>query len=163
MIETARLRAEPLRPAHAADALALLREPGVRRYLLDDQLVDVAWLAEVIAGSQAREAEGQLGLYALLAEGLLCGLAGFQPFFEPPQLQLMIALGEASWGQGLGTEIGRALIAIALERGVAVRAATDAPNLASQALIARLGLTRCAPPPGAGAALCYTLDPPAAR
>ncbi len=62
-MQTDRLVLEPFAPADAAALLALFRDRHVRRYLLDDTLVDAEWVAAEIDSSRDRFAAGQLGLF----------------------------------------------------------------------------------------------------
>jgi RimJ/RimL family protein N-acetyltransferase len=72
----------------------------------------------------------------------LIGFSGYRSFFDPPELQLLYGLDPRSWGQGIATEAARAVLrhgidCLGLEE---VRAATDRPNHASIAVLARLGM-----------------------
>lgn len=144
LIETARLRLSPLAPGDAAEFHTLMIEPGVRRYLCDDQIMPREWADEVIAGSDANFAAHGWGLWAARERGAasLRGVAGFMEFFDPPVLQLLYALHPSVWGHGFATEASRALIGDAFDRlGFAqVVAATDPPNTASIAVMKRVGL-----------------------
>jgi RimJ/RimL family protein N-acetyltransferase len=145
-ITTARLVLIPLDDDHVDRLLDHFRDPHVRRYLLDDMLVDRAWVANEVLTSRARFDAGGLGLYAAFpreAPDVLAGFAGFRPFYEPPILQLVYALGPAHVGRGLATEMGRAVIdaAFAGHGFSEVRASTDEPNQASVRVLERLGMT----------------------
>jgi hypothetical protein len=65
VIETRRLILRPLTAADCTAFHALLVEPGVRRYLLDDEVVTLDWVVGAIADSVRRFAVGDLGLWAL--------------------------------------------------------------------------------------------------
>jgi len=129
------LDAEPLH--------ALFTDPGVRRWLLDDQLVSLAWVEEEITQSEARFATGGCGLWTVREPRRrpIIGFAGFRFFWEPPELELVYGLHPSRWGRGLATEAARAATTYAFGTlGLQeVRAATDEPNTASVAVLRRLG------------------------
>ena len=106
-IETERLRLLPFR-ADETDVLhQLFTDPGVRRYLLDDEVVSRDWVAAEIARSRANFRRRGCGLWTLRlheAPGKVIGFCGYRHFFEPPQLQLLYGLLPRYWGQGLATE-----------------------------------------------------------
>jgi ribosomal-protein-alanine N-acetyltransferase len=122
----------------------LFTDAGVRRWLLDDQVVPREWVAEEIVQSQARFAEGSCGLWTLRErrrEGII-GFVGFRPFFDPPELQLLYGLMPSRWGHGLATEAAAAAIdhAFAVLGMREIRAATDTPNVDSIRVLERLGM-----------------------
>jgi ribosomal-protein-alanine N-acetyltransferase len=145
-IRTARLVLQPFATDDAEELLAVFREPSVRKYLLDDERVSRNWLETEIAWSETGFAESGHGLWCLRATpaGPIVGFAGFRPFFDPPELQLLYGLLPGHRGEGLATEASMALIRYAFEElGFdRVRAATDAPNEASVRVLERLGMRR---------------------
>jgi len=144
-IQTERLQLRPFACADCDALLAMFRDEGVRRYLLDGVLVEPDWVREEIEASLRRFAEGGLGIFLArdVISGAPVGFAGFRPFREPPVLELLYGLYPAFWGRGFATELGRAMLALAFDRhGLdAVDTAVDAPNEASLRVLARLGLT----------------------
>jgi [ribosomal protein S5]-alanine N-acetyltransferase len=143
VVSTSRLELRPFGPEDAEALHALFTDAGVRRWLLDDELVPREWVDGEIAGSEARFANGGCGLWAL-REGPgrpIVGFVGFRHFWDPPELELVYALHPTVWGRGLATEAGRAAISYAFgEMGyVEVLAATDIPNAGSIAVLERLG------------------------
>lgn len=141
---TARLDLVPFAADDADDLLALFRDPHVRRYLLDDILVDEEWVQGEIRASQERFDRGELGLLAarLRTDGALVGFVGLRPFSEP-EPQLIYGILPAYTGKGLATEMARAVIdaAFLCQGAPSVLAATDVPNIASARLLDRLGFT----------------------
>jgi RimJ/RimL family protein N-acetyltransferase len=161
-IVTERVALTPFGPGDAPALLALFREPAVRRYLLDDEVVDHAWVDSEIDNSRARFAAGRLGLWLARdrATSEVLGFAGYREFYDPPVEQVLYGLATATTGRGLATEITRAMIEHAFrdpERGE-VRASTDEPNLASVRVLERLGFARRSREPGPrGAQLHFVL------
>lgn len=143
-IEAARLRLEPLATEDVDAFHALMIEPGVRRYLCDDKIMSRKWADGVIADSLASFAAYGWGLWAVREKSAsaLIGVAGFREFFAPPELQLLYALHPDRWGKGLATEASVAVMRYGFERlGMSsILTAADAPNVASLAVMRRLGL-----------------------
>jgi ribosomal-protein-alanine N-acetyltransferase len=144
VIETARLRLRPFGGGDVDELHRLFTHPDVRRYLLDDMMVPREWVEDEVAGSRARFAESGAGLWTLAEHGRaeIVGFVGFRPFFDPPELQLLYGLLPSHWSRGYATEAAAA----AIDYGFSVlgmhevRAATDAPNTASMAVLTRLGM-----------------------
>jgi RimJ/RimL family protein N-acetyltransferase len=144
VITTERLTLSPFAPEDVDELHELFTDADVRRHLLDDAVVSREWVEEEILGSQARFLESGCGLWTLSdrAHDGIVGFAGFRPFFDPPELQLLYGLLPSQWGRGLATEAAAAAIdyafgVLGLEE---VRAATDVPNTASIAVLERLGM-----------------------
>lgn len=159
---TAHLELEPFANVDADELLAVFRAPDVRRFLLDDALVTLAWVHDEITASEERSARSGTGLWSIRlvdAPGII-GFAGFRPFFEPPELQLLYGLLPAHWGRGLATEAAeaicdRAFTSLGLDE---VAAAVDIPNKASLRVLHRLGMTRTrTSPDGAAGTAFFTL------
>jgi RimJ/RimL family protein N-acetyltransferase len=151
-VVTARLRLDPIAPSDAPELLALFREPDVRRYLLDDRLVDSRWISAEIESSRRRFLVGAVGLFAVRergTEGELAGVAGLRPY-KPRELQLLYALFPSRGGRGLATEMLEAVVDYAFDVAhmPKVRASIDAPNAASIKLVERLGFRLVGREPG---------------
>ena len=144
-IKTPRLRLRPI-AATDLDALhGLLIQPGVRRYLLDDEVIPRERTREFIDTSAASfEADGY-GLWAATVTGgdALIGFCGFWKFHEPPRLELLYALGDDYRGRGFASEMAAAMIRSGFEtlKFDRIEASTDAPNTASIAVMERAGMT----------------------
>ena len=147
-----------LRPVTGADAAWLQAQwdtAEVRRFLFDDERVDMAQTSAVLQDSLVLASRG-LGLWALeprphaetsVAEPLGC--AGLLPVrtaaeFYPPAaggVEPIVALAPVAWGHGYATEALTALIAHA-GKGLGLArlvAAVDVPNVESIRLVERLG------------------------
>jgi [ribosomal protein S5]-alanine N-acetyltransferase len=144
-LRTERLELRPFSAGDAAALHALFVDPEVRRYLLDDRVVEAGWVDGEIAASRDRFAGGGLGLWAIRRrdDDRVLGFVGFREFFQPPQLQLVYGLLPAAWGEGLATEASREAIRFAFDEvGLAeVVAATDPPNRRSLQVMDRLGMS----------------------
>lgn len=155
MLTTERLLLRPIRSEDASWLRALWDEPDVRRFLFDDEPVEMTRTTGVLTDALALAPRG-LGLWALepraraaesAAEPLGC--AGLLPVsaaaeFYPAVaggIEPLVALAPAAWGHGYATEALTALIdhggsALGLTR---LAAAVDVPNAASIRLVERLG------------------------
>jgi RimJ/RimL family protein N-acetyltransferase len=144
VITTERLTLRPFAAEDVDELLDLFIDADVRRHLLDDMVVSREWVEEEVSSSQARFTESGCGLWTLTETSgeSIVGFVGFRPFFDPPELQLLYGLLPSYWGRGFATEACEAAIDYAF--GVLgledVRAATDAPNSASIAVLERLGM-----------------------
>lgn len=148
-LTSVRLRLRPVAVRDAARLHEHWTAPGVRRFLWDDQVISRQQADALVAQSERLFAERGYGLWAIgLWDGEeVVGCGGYWTFHEPPQVELVLSLDPAWWGQGLATEACRVLLRYAFE-GLgwdAVRASTDAPNAASLRLIRRLGFREVAP------------------
>lgn len=150
-LETPRLRLAPFRSDEAGLLHQLWMDPGVRRYLWDDQVIPPEQTAEILTKSEELFRQHGYGLWAVRLRlrngppsGDLAGFAGFWHFRDPPELELIFGLAPAAWGLGLAVEASRALLRYAFEElgFPEVRASTDAANQASLRVLEKLGM-RC--------------------
>lgn len=116
--ESARLRYRPLAPPDAAGLFALDSDPAVLRYLGTPPLTDIAQARAALARVQAAYRAGALARWAveLRATGEFVGWAGLKLNRETVNgrtnfIDLGYRLRAPHWGQGYGTEAGRAWLA----------------------------------------------------
>jgi len=143
VLYTERLRLDPLVPSDAPEFLALFRDSDVRRFLLDDKLVEPPWVVHEIEGSRERFADGGVGLFAARlrgSQGALVGVAGLRPY-HANELQILYAVDPSMGGRGLASEMVAAVLDYCFDIAdlESVRATVDAPNQASLKLLDRLG------------------------
>jgi aminoglycoside 3-N-acetyltransferase len=148
-----RLRYAPLGPDDLRVFHGLIQDEYVRRYMLDGGVMTEDWSAARIRDSEALFARRGVGVW-LARERESGELVGFTGFFEfaPPERepQLMYALFERFAGRGYTTEMARAAVARARERGFPhVIAEADEVNAASLRVLEKLGFARVATLPGA--------------
>jgi RimJ/RimL family protein N-acetyltransferase len=143
-LETPRLRLRPC-TADDIDALhALWTDPSVRRWLWDDQVVDRATAAEVVAASEVSFAANGSGQWCVALRGAteLIGCAGLREMGETPEVEILYGFEPAQWGRGFALEAARVVLAhgfdgLGLER---IAGRTDTPNRASARVLERLGM-----------------------
>jgi len=144
-IETARLRLRPFTLDDVDEIHRLFVEPGVRKYLWDDEAVPREQTASVIESSVALFNTNGYGLWAVFPgeEDRLIGFCGFWHFHDPPELELLYGIAPSHWGQGLATEAARAMIRYGFEElGFdRIAASTDTPNLASVRVMEKAGMS----------------------
>ena len=143
-IETPRLRMRPFAPGDVDELHRVFIDPGVRRFLLDDQIVSREWVEQEINAGIARFEAGSAGLFCVFSKegGTLIGFCGFRPFFEPPELQLLYGFLPAYWSRGFATEAARAMIEFGFgELGFdRITASADDPNAASIQVLKKAGM-----------------------
>ena len=144
-IETERLRLRPLSADDADEIHRLWAEPGVRRYLWDDEVIPPERARAVVEESVAAFESRGLGLWAVRSRGgeELIGFCGFWFFHDPPRLELLYGIAPALWNRGLATEAARAMLdygfgQLSFER---IEASTDAANAASVRVMERIGMS----------------------
>lgn len=142
VLHTPRLTLTPLEPSMLPELHDLFTNPTVRRYLLDNRVVDVSWVADVVASSRQQFTESGYGLWAVQRAGYqpLIGVCGYAVL---GRLQLLYALLPTYQGQGIATEAARAVVDYGFGQAglTEIVAAADAPNLPSFGVMERLGMT----------------------
>lgn len=144
-IETSRLRLRPLTADDVDELHRLWIEPGVRRYLWDDEVLPRERVRAVVEESVALFESRGLGLWAVRpreGEGLI-GFCGFWFFHDPPRLELLYGIATAHWNRGLATEAARAMLGYGFNRLSfdRIEASTDAANAASVRVMEQAGMS----------------------
>lgn len=137
-----------LRPATDADVDTLHRiwtDPGVRRYLWDDKVIEREVAAEVVAASIADWRERGYGLWVVEDRdgNAPIGFVGFRSSEEDPRPELLFGFLPTHWHRGIATEAAKAALAFAFDTldCEEVWGATDPPNEASVRVMERAGMT----------------------
>lgn len=143
-IATGRLTLRPLSSDDSDRLHEIFIEPGVRRYLFDDEILpkeDVEGFIQQSAESFDKEG---YGLWAIVPRGenTIAGVCGYWFFHKPPELELLYLLSENHWSKGLAVEASQAVMEYGFDRlgFTRVQASTDAPNLASVRVMEKLGM-----------------------
>jgi RimJ/RimL family protein N-acetyltransferase len=136
-----------LRPCHPADIDALHRlwtDPGVRKYLWDDEVISHELAGEIVANSIDDFATRGFGHWIITRkeQNELIGWAGLREFGTMPAIEVLYGITPACWGQGLAVEATRAILHYGFTRLNLSRiyAGTDAPNTASLRVMEKLGM-----------------------
>ena len=148
ILETSRLILRPVRPQDHARLHALFTQPGVRRFVFDDEIITAEQATEIISTSGELFRSQQFGLW--LAQRKMdtaatdpIGFGAFWFFRDPPELELLYGVADEHLKQGYGREIARAVTeygftTLAMPE---VRASTDAAHTASRRLLEALEFT----------------------
>lgn len=144
-LQTDRLTLTPFAEADLPELHALFTDPDVRRYLMDDLIVEEEWTADVVDKSATMFHDLGYGLWTVRESGQrpIIGFCGYWRFEQlTPPLQLNYGLLPAWWGRGLATEAARTVMDYGFQTiGFAeIIAATDPPNQASVRVMERLGM-----------------------
>ena len=144
-LETPRLQLRPFRPHDVPALHTLWTDADVRRFLWDGEIIPLEQTAAIVDESErlfSTERRGLWGAWTRM-DSALCGFGGFWPFRDPPEVELLYGLGRTYWGQGLATEIARAIVEYGVDQLQMreIRASTDPPNEASFRVLERLGFT----------------------
>ncbi|MGH7493516.1 MAG: GNAT family N-acetyltransferase [bacterium] len=143
-IRTSRLHLRPLMTTDLDEMHRLWTDPGVRKFLWDDEIISRELAGAVIERSGLLFQQHGFGIWAVLPqkEETIIGFGGFWYFHEPPELQILFGLAPTLWNQGYATEIACALIRYGIETCEMERiiGSADAPNLASLRVMEKAGM-----------------------
>ena len=128
---------------------SICNEPGVRRYLFDDEAVAPALIREILARSASDFETRGFGLWILqekLSERTI-GFCGLRVVFELDEVEILYALSESWWRRGYALEAAQTVMRYAfdvvdLARVIGV---VDAPNHASWRVLDKLVMTEFRP------------------
>lgn len=144
VLETVRLRLEPVLPRDATAMHRLWTDPEVRRYLWDDEVIPFERAEAAALASAADFAAHRFGLWSLIERrtGALAGFCGLRTEGIGDEPELLFGLLPAYWGRGLVQEASRAVLdyvfrTLGLPR---VIAATDVANERSARTLAAIGM-----------------------
>lgn len=142
-LRTKRLRLRPLVPSDSVPLHELWTSRGVRQFLWDGEVIPSEQTLEVMHKNIELFEERGFGIWGAWNNdwSLLVGFGGFWYFRDPPDLELLFGVREELWGRGFATEIGEAVVNVAVDRlrWKRMQASTDAGNVASRHVLAKLG------------------------
>lgn len=143
IITTKRLVLRPLVPADAEDYAAMRYHPEVAKWLpaaSGDPVVAARTSIDRFAAAWQTERHSPWGVFL---EGRLVGHGGLNHVPEFGETEVLWALHPDAWGRGYATEVAQAALAYGFETlGLKLIFAITLPtNLASQAVMKRIGLT----------------------
>jgi [ribosomal protein S5]-alanine N-acetyltransferase len=145
LITTERLRLRPLTLDDLQAIHQIWTDPGVRKYLWDDEVISTEEAASVLEKSLKYFRCKSFGLFAVLPvdEEQIIGFCGFWFFHEPPQLELLYGISPEHWGKGLAPEAAGAMLEYGFENldFQEVIGSTDAANIASVRVMEKLGMS----------------------
>lgn len=148
VLETERLRLEPLQPHHAARLFALLQDTRIYPYIPQEPPAGLSLLTQRYTQLARRlsPAGDQAWLNWAISLTATADYIGQveATVFEDQTAYLAYLIGAAFWGQGYATEACTRIVRLLFDDyGVAcVKAKVDTRNMASIRLLERLGFTR---------------------
>lgn len=141
---TPRLTLEALAETDIAALQQFWTDPGVRRYLWDDAVVDRETVEGIVTDSQDSFRESGFGQWAVrrTGEAALAGFCGLRPIGDRNDIEIVYGIVPAHWGQGLAVEAASAVLRHGFEVAAleAIVAEIDGPNRASQRVAEKLGM-----------------------
>jgi [ribosomal protein S5]-alanine N-acetyltransferase len=149
ILETARLVLRPVAPADHAGLHELFTQPGVRRFVFDDQIIPREQTEAIIGTSEDLFRTERYGLWLARprseakATTAPIGFGAFWYFRDPPELELLYGVADSHVKQGYGREIAHAVVEYGFKTlGMReIRASTDAAHAVSRRLLDALGFT----------------------
>lgn len=143
VLETARLRLEPLTQADAADLFPIMSDAEVMAHWDVGEIDDPELVDRIVASQVAAMADGRALYWAirLLEDGGFagcCDLSEIDRWHRRAEVGFM--LGRGAWGYGYAQEAMQAVVALAAAAGVRkLSARTHLGNRRSEAVLERLG------------------------
>jgi len=142
MLQTARLALVPMTAADLDPLVAIYNEPGVRRYLWDDQPVTREQALGVVQASVALFRDYGFGLFTIWKDGVPLGCCGLRFWADTDEIELLYCVSERWWNQGIATEAAReclryGLYGLKLDRVVAF---ANPANEASWRVLEKIGM-----------------------
>lgn len=148
VVETERLRLEPLQPRHAAELFALLQHPDIYRYIPQEPPTSLAALTQRYQALSRRLAPAGDQVWLNWAVQITATSAYIghveATVMEDQTAYLAYELGTAFWGRGYATEACTRIIQLLFDdySVTAISAEVDTRNTASIGLLERLGFVR---------------------
>jgi ribosomal-protein-alanine N-acetyltransferase len=145
ILETERLRLDPLRPSDATHLYPIMGDPEVMAYWDVAEIDDPEIVTRIIAGQVESMHEGQAMYWGMrtLADGAFlgsCDLSEIDRWHHRAEVGFM--LSREAWGHGYAQEAMQAVIAFAGVSGLRKLAArTHLGNRRSEVLLQKLGFT----------------------
>lgn len=142
-LETERLTLRPLVAADAEAYAAMRYHPEVAKWLPPAEGDPVAAARGTIGRFSLNWQQMRYAPWGVFLEGKLVGHAGLNFVPEFDETEVLWALHPDAWGKGYATEVARAALAYGFDRLEMdlIFAITLPDNVASQAVMERLGLT----------------------
>ena len=147
-IETARLMMRPFAMDEVDDLHRLWIDPGVRKFLWDDQVIPRDTAVAVVENSIDSFVNHGFGFWTIRFKNdpALIGFGGLRHFTEDgaeaSEVEILYGVAPESWGKGVATEAAGAVLNYGFgECELAhIYAGADPPNVASFRVIEKLGM-----------------------
>lgn len=144
-LDTDRLILRPFGPADTSLLHQLFIDPFIRKYLWDDEILEIHQSKEVMELNISHFEKEKWGLWKILskASDTVMGFTGLWYFFGEPHPQLLYGILERYTGKGYASEAAKAIVTYAFEQlsFEYLIAAMDEEHQVSQRLAKRIGMT----------------------
>src|SRR4029434_6665992 len=139
LIATSRLMMRPFATDDVDELHRLWVDPGVRKFLWDDQIIPRETAIAVVESSIDSFLTHGFGLWAICFKDdpILIGFGGLRHFTEDgsekTEVEILYGVAPEHWGKGIAPEAARAVLRFAFEelKLANVYAGADPPNTAS--------------------------------
>lgn len=141
-LSSSRFSLKPLTQEHFIAIHSLWSSPGVRKYLWDDQVIPQSQTESILQKNKILFEQEKFGLWGAWDKNTtLVGFVGFWYFREPPELEILYGVREASWGQKIAPEITQVILDYGFQilKFPKIVGSTDNDNRASIVVMKRLG------------------------
>ncbi|MGF1566676.1 MAG: GNAT family N-acetyltransferase [Nodosilinea sp.] len=146
ILKTQRLTLVPILENDLSELHAIFSDSHVRRYLCDNKILSLQQVEEMLSQNQKYFEEEGFGLWFIKTEHKTeaIGFVGLWYFFDEDQPQLIYALLPEALKRGYATEAATRIMAYCFDQlGYDYLVAScDQPNLESQKLARRLGMSQ---------------------
>jgi ribosomal-protein-alanine N-acetyltransferase len=143
ILETERLRLEPIAETDAAAMFPLMGDPEVMAYWDSPEIDDPDIIADIVRAQAAETLAGKSYYWAMrgLADGRFLGACDLSEIdVRHRRAEVGFMLGRETWGQGYALEAMRAVVAFAAANGLRrLLARTHLGNRRSEAVLEKLG------------------------
>jgi ribosomal-protein-alanine N-acetyltransferase len=148
LIETARLMMRPFAMDDADYLHRLWVDPGVRKFLWDDQIISRETAIAVVESSIESFVNHGFGFWAICFknDAALIGFGGLRHFTEDggvtSEVEILYGVAPEHWGNGVATEAAGVILGYGFEECelTHIYAGADPPNAASFRVIEKLGM-----------------------
>jgi [ribosomal protein S5]-alanine N-acetyltransferase len=148
-LRTARLILRPIELLDVDPLHRVSNEPGVRRYLFDDERVTLEFIAKIRQQSIADFDSRGFGIWIIRENGCdeIIGFCGLRTFEDFDEVEILYGLSESKWNLGYAIEAARAVERYAFEHAGLARliGVIDRPNLTSWRVLEKLGMREYQP------------------
>ena len=147
-IATARLIMRPFAAADIDELHRLWVDPGVRKFLWDDQVIPRETAVAAVESSIDSFVRNGFGFWGICFKNdlALIGFGGLRHFTEDggvtSEVEILYGVAPGHWGKGVATEAAGAILRYGFEKCelAHVYAGADPPNAASFRVIEKLGM-----------------------
>jgi ribosomal-protein-alanine N-acetyltransferase len=147
-IETARLTMRPFAANDTDELHRMWIDPGVRKFLWDDQVIPREMAVAIVESSIDSFAQHGFGFWAVCFKDdlALVGFGGLRHFTEDgcaaSEVEILYGVAPGHWGKAIATEAARAVLRYGFEEtGLEqIYAGADPPNAASFRVMEKIGM-----------------------